>query len=322
MVSSDLTKYGKIFDIQKFSLHDGPGIRTTVFLKGCPLKCKWCHNDEGLRNSSELSFHQSRCVGCGYCFSACVRNVHQLDNNGKHILDRERCISCGNCTKECYSDALKVIGDDVSVDDIMQKVLPDLAFYANSGGGITLSGGEPLAQFEFVEALLERAKEYEIHCCIDTCGFVDAEVLKRVMPYVDLFLYDIKETDDERHIEYTGQSNRLILSNLQLLHDCGADICLRLPIVPGYNDRQDHFEKIVKLARSLPRLNGIQILPFHRLGMTKSEHFGRTSKHGLAEPPAKEDVAEWLGDLCAMGLTVECYGASSVSQEKTVCIAD
>jgi len=212
---------GMIFDIQKFSIHDGPGIRTTVFLKGCPLRCLWCHNPEGVSPHRQVSFTPDRCIGCGYCFQHCPRGLHKMVDE-KHVLEREGCAVCGKCAEACYAEALEVIGREASVEEVVEEVLRDKPFYETSGGGMTLSGGEPLLQIDFTEALLKRAKELGLHCCVETSGFGAFENLARIAPCVDLFLYDVKETDNERHIELTGVPNTTILANLRTLHDEGS----------------------------------------------------------------------------------------------------
>jgi pyruvate formate lyase activating enzyme len=295
---------GMIFDIQRFSIHDGPGIRTTVFFKGCSLGCRWCHNPEGISPAPVLSFMASKCIGCGYCFRACVRAVHSM-RGGQHVMDRSRCEVCGRCATECHAQALELIGRRASVEEVMAEVLADRAFYQTSGGGMTLSGGEPLMQFEFALALLRAAKNERLHNCVETSSFVSWTNFERVLPLTDLFLCDVKDTNDARHLANTGVSNGLILSNIRRLHEAGANIRLRVPLVPGCNDAQDNLDGLARLAAELPRIEGVEILLYHKLGLGKHQRLG---SHNPLEfdpsPTAKDRRDEWIAQLRQKGVRV------------------
>lgn len=244
---------GTIFNIQRFCTNDGPGIRTVVFMKGCPLKCIWCHNPESQRTQPEIMYYQNKCTGCQRC-------VGQIENNPDFV---------------CYHKAKEWCGKLVSSEEILEEVIKDKIFYDNSGGGITLSGGEPLYQFAFSMEILQRAKQAGIHTAIETCGFVATDRLKQIAEFIDVFLFDYKETDAELHKKFTGQDNTLILKNLEMLDSLGKEIILRCPIIPTCNDRQEHFEGICTLANTLQKITRIDIEPYHVLGEGKYDALGR-----------------------------------------------
>lgn len=284
---------GIVFDIQKFAVHDGPGIRTTVFLKGCPLSCLWCHNPESQEIQMEISFQPDRCVGCGWCFQACQVHAHRMAG-GKHILDRTQCIRCGKCAEQCYADACTVIGKEMTADEVLAEVLKDKAFYETSGGGMTVSGGEPIIQFEFTRELFRAAKQAGLHNCIETCGFAPFELYRKILPNVDIFLYDLKETNPDRHQEYTGVPLQPILNNLTALDNAGARIVLRCPIIPGLNDHDAHFHAIAKIARRHPHISEINLMPYHPLGKSKLHRIGKNSRFSSPSFPDEATVNNWL----------------------------
>lgn len=295
---------GRVFDIQRFSLHDGPGIRTTVFLKGCPLRCLWCHNPESQRADAQIGYDPERCVDCGACVPACPLDLHSLTAAGDHRFDRAGCVACGQCTAACPQDALEQIGRKMTPDEALAEVVRDRAFFESSGGGLTISGGEPLAQPDFVVALLEGARAEGIPTAVETSGQVAWKVIERVLPLVDLFLYDLKESDPARHRELCGADSAQIHDNLRRLHQAGARILIRLPLVPGYNARDEHFDGVAALLAELPNIEGVEVMPYHRLGTGKRERLGMTPEPEDLEPPSEAMVNGWLAALRARGLTV------------------
>ncbi|MBQ4562455.1 MAG: glycyl-radical enzyme activating protein [Clostridia bacterium] len=287
---------GTVFNIQRFSIHDGPGIRTNVFLKGCPLNCLWCHNPEGLSNKPQVKYSPLKCIGCGDCVKVCEPKGHQL-RDGVHTLDFSKCIGCLECARICPAGAMESYGEAKSVEDIIAEVMRDAAYYKTSGGGLTLSGGEPLYQGEFAVEILKAAKEKGIHTAVETCGMVSEDVIRAAAEYVDLFLYDYKITGEEKHKEMTGASQKQILSNLSMLDSMGCEIILRCPIIPGINDDDNHYHGIADIANKYKNIKEINIMPYHTLGNSKREKLGMDIKYEthsmkMTEAEAVRDIIQ------------------------------
>lgn len=289
---------GKIFNIQRFCTSDGPGIRTTVFFKGCPLRCKWCHNPESQHIESELMFDKAKCINCMHCVSLCKNKCHKTDAS-LHLIDRTKCISCGKCT-EASCGALELVGKEMTPASVIEEVIKDKLYFDNSGGGITLSGGEPLFQDEFCFEVLRAAKEKSLHICIETCGAAPQEVIARSAEYVDLYLYDLKHTDSESHRSFTGVGNEKIIDNLFLLDSLGKSIILRCPIIPKYNDTDKHFSEIANISKKLKNLTAIEIEPYHNFGEIKYDKLSRIYEAKNATVMTEEDICGLITRLNSM----------------------
>lgn len=258
-----------IANIKRFAVHDGDGIRTTVFFKGCPLKCVWCHNPETIEAKKQIAFYSNKCVNCGICTKIC--KCHKINDN-LHTFDRSECNFCEECAKACPKEAIEIIGREMTVDEIYDICLKDEAFYIQSGGGVTLSGGECLLQADFCAELLKRLKSENINTAVDTCGFVSKEKLDTVIPYTDVFLYDIKAFDEHVHIKCTGKSNKIIWENLRYLDASGKSIEIRIPYVPEYNSFET--ERIFEKLQEFKNIIKVRILPYHSFSGFKYESLG------------------------------------------------
>ncbi|MBQ8536310.1 MAG: glycyl-radical enzyme activating protein [Clostridia bacterium] len=287
-----------IFDVQRYSIHDGPGIRTTVFMKGCPLRCLWCHNPESNRVRPQLMTYANLCTACGACVSSCPMECIRMENNAC-ITDRSRCTACGLCVSACPQQARAISGRIQTVDEIVKVAWKDRLYYKNSGGGVTLSGGEPLMQAEAAAALTDALHEKGLHVAIETCGYAPWEQASKVFSRMDLILYDLKHMDSAKHRELTGVGNELIHENLlRIVSETKAPIWLRLPLIASVNDSSAEFEAIAAFAKPFQdRVEQVWLLPYHALGTSKLESLGEsTDKLNGFAPPTKDHMQK-MADL-------------------------
>ena len=298
---------GTIFNIQRYSIDDGPGIRSTVFMKGCPLRCLWCSNPESQKPWPEVTHRDSVCNKCGRCIEVCDTKAISLDGQGVHI-DRESCAGCGKCVEVCIPEALRFIGREMSVDEVFDELVRDIDYYRDSGGGVTVSGGELLFQPEFTTALLKRCQDAGMHTCIDTTGYGDTAALERMLPHTSLVLFDIKHMDPVKHKELTGHSNELILQNLKLIVSRGVPVVVRVPVIPGVNDSDQGITAIARAVAGLSKSIPVNLLPYHRFGMGKYKMLDQQYKLGELVPPTSEklegakQIFESLGLHCEIVL--------------------
>ena len=281
---------GLVFDIQRFCVHDGPGIRTTVFLKGCPLDCAWCHNPESKASQPELFYTPHLCIGCGRCVDECPCGAQAMID-GRHAFDRSRCNVCLKCVDKCPTRALEAAGREMTVEEVIAEVERDRVFYEQSGGGITISGGEPMAQFEFTRELLGAAKQAGLHTCIETSGVGPAARCVEIVPLVDLFYWDIKDTDPARHLANTGAALEPILANLRAVDEAGGATFLRCIMLAGVNMTRDHLDGIIEVYRSLSNCRGVELLEYHRLGNSKLERLGIPARDDASLVPDPDELA-------------------------------
>ncbi|MDR7343485.1 pyruvate formate lyase activating enzyme [Pantoea alhagi] len=295
---------GVLFNIQRYSLHDGPGIRTIPFFKGCPLACKWCSNPESQRPQPELMFKKSDCIRCGKCIDACKQRAISADN--PFFIDRERCIQCGDCTRVCPTQALEMKGKRMTVSEVMRELQKEENLYRRAGGGVTLSGGEPLAQPEFARELLKACKEKGWHTAIETTGFTSKAVIEDVFPWVDLALTDIKAIDPRVHEQNTGVNNRQILENLIRISFITKTI-VRIPVIPGVNDNAQEIRSIAEFARLMSGVDTLHLLPYHTFGENKYHLLGRiyplsaAKTHSPEKMDTLKNVVESMGFHCHIG---------------------
>jgi pyruvate formate lyase activating enzyme len=295
---------GTIFDIRKYSIHDGPVIRTAVFFKGCPLECRWCHNPEGRSYQPELIFRPARCILCDDCLTVCPNDaVTRLRDEIQ--IDRIRCKVSGKCAEVCNAEALQVVGRTVTVEQVVAEIERDFVFYDQSGGGVTFGGGEPLAQPHFLLELLAACRSRSLHTAVDTSGFTPWKILDEIRPLVDLFLFDLKLMDENRHRQWTGVSNTKILSNLRKLSELGHQILIRIPIIPGINDDEENLGQTAAFLTSLPNVPPVELLPYHNIAEGKYAGLGMNYTLTDIQPPSQEQMQLKINLFLGYGLTVK-----------------
>lgn len=297
---------GTVINIQKYSVHDGPGIRTTVFFKGCPLKCWWCHNPESQSIKHEIMFFEERCTGCGVCVKRCSQKAIEI-KEGYPVLDEEKCLLCGKCADFCPNNAKEQVGKDITVQELMKEIMKDEVFYNESGGGVTFSGGEPLIHTEFLNEVLKLCKTRGIHTTVDTSGYALWENIDKIADKVNLFLYDLKFMDNEKHKKYIGVENVVILENLKRLSDIGANIYIRMPIIAGINDDDFHIDESIKFISKL-NISQVNLLPYHKMGMDKYKRLKMEYKLSGMEKPSDEKMEEIKEKFKKNGIKVEIGG--------------
>lgn len=279
---------GIVFNIQKFSIHDGPGIRSTVFIKGCPLNCHWCHNIESQSFNLEMEHKVDLCTGCQSCVKECPHGAITIVK-GKAVTDEYICLRCGECVVSCLQNGRKICGEELPVAKVIKELLKDEVFYKQSGGGVTFSGGEPMAQIEFLENTVTACKAEGLHIAVDTSGFAPWSSFEKIVNQTDLFLYDLKMMDAEKHLMYTGVSNELILENLNKLSDLGKTIYIRIPIIPTVNDDQENINNTISFLKTL-NISQVNLLPYHNLGKGKAERFSEVYKLSDINSPTDEEM--------------------------------
>ncbi len=279
---------GMIFDIKRYAINDGPGIRTAIFMKGCPLKCWWCHNPEGQSLKPQLIFRANRCKSAQACLQACPRGAISWKDGS--LTDWENCDQCGKCAEACFSGAREMVGRKITVDELMDEVMRDVPFYDQSGGGVTFTGGEPLFQAQFLREMLQASKRQGLHTTVDTSGQTSWTILESIFPLVDLFLYDVKHMDTQKHSKYTSVPNRKILANLSKLAAEKARIIVRLPLIPGVNDDPENLRQTATFLAALPGLQGVELMPYHEIGVAKYRGLGMRYKMNDTLPMNRDQI--------------------------------
>lgn len=298
---------GIIFDIKKYAIHDGPGIRCTVFLKGCPLRCSWCHNPESWLAEPEPMVRPVRCIRCGRCVEVCPESAISLIREVP-VTDGARCTHCGTCMTVCPVNARQIVGRRVSAEDVLEEIEKDLIFYDTSEGGVTFSGGEPLMQPNFLEAVLAGCRKLDIHTAVDTCCYAEPEVVSQVLDFADMFLCDIKHLNPDKHKEFTGADNQVILHNLALLAESETEVVVRVPVVPGFNDDAETIEAIGLFVKGLKTIRQIDLLPYNSGGSAKAERLGRKASVPLRKALPNDVIESFAERLRKMGFVVKAGG--------------
>lgn len=292
---------GTVFNIQRFSLHDGPGIRTTVFLKGCNIRCAWCHNPESFSAKPQLSVNFSKCTSCGACVVQCPNGVHAITAEGKHLFEPARCSMCKACVCSCPQGAITAIGETMTAEQVVETVCKDSRYYAKSGGGVTVSGGEPTFQLEFLLEILRRSKEQGLHTCVETNGICAPDKMRRVAEFTDLFLLDFKHFDEEAHRRWTGASNKTVYENLALFDELRQPVILRCPVIPSVNDTPEHFAAIAQLQREHSCIQSTEIMPYHDVGVSKWGNIGLDYSLTEVAPPDGNTAQSWKQQAGILG---------------------
>jgi len=299
---------GKVFDVQRYAVHDGPGIRTLIFLMGCPLRCLWCQNPEGWTMQPVLLHYSSRCTGCGECAPACPNGAVDVGETGDVRTDHSRCTGCGQCVSACPEGARAVAGKEITVAMTMHEIRKDMPFYTRSGGGVTLSGGEPCMQPDFAADVLSSCKGEFIHTAVETSGYADTQSLLKVLQHADRVLYDIKHMDTREHERLTGVGNETILKNARYISNTDVEIVIRIPLIPGYNDSPSNMEATARFVKSLDSVIRVDVLPYHSMARSKYDALGIEYPLSGVLPPDKETVNHTVSIIRSQGLNVSVEG--------------